>query len=462
VSRRRFLYGIGSAVASAALPRKPAAADRNRRPNILFILADDLGYADLSCYGRRDYRTPVLDELASDGMQFTQAYSNSCVCSPTRIALATGRYQYRLPAGLEEPIGAAGQAAGSGSGLPPSHPTVASQLRAAGYRTALIGKWHLGEPPSFGPLKSGYEHFFGIVGGGVDYVSHTAPGPGLPDLYEGEQQVKRDGYLTDLLSDKAVEFVQASKRADKPFFLSLHYTAPHWPWQVPGDAPMPKERVLFDLEGGSLEVYGRIVRSLDSGIGRVLQSLRAAGLDRSTLVVFTSDNGGERFSDNWPFTGQKMDLLEGGLRVPLIARWKGEIPRGTTTEQVSITMDWFPTLLALGGSAPDPAHPTDGIDLSAHLRGGDALRARTLFWRMLYRNQAAMRSGDWKYLRIGEDEFLFDLATDVRERANRRRYEPQRFAQLKASWQEWNASMLPLPPSQRPYFDRSDLAGYHD
>jgi arylsulfatase A-like enzyme len=462
VSRRRFLSGLGCAAAAAALPRSTSAADRVRRPNILFILADDLGYADLSCYGRRDYRTPVLDELAADGMRFTQAYANSCVCSPTRVALATGRYQYRLAAGLEEPIGALGLVAGEASGLPPLHPTSASLLRAAGYRTALIGKWHLGEPPNFGPLQSGYDQFFGIAGGGVDYVSHTAPGPGLPDLYDGEKLVSVEGYLTDLLSDKAVEFVKASKRADKPFFLSLHYTAPHWPWQAPGDSAMPKERVLFDLEGGSLEVYARIMKSLDSGIGRVLKSLREAGVDRNTLVVFTSDNGGERFSDNWPFTGQKMDLLEGGIRVPLIARWRDGIRGGTTSGQVAISMDWVPTLLALGGSAPDPSFPSDGIDLSSVLRGGKEIGPRALYWRMLYRQQAAIRSGDWKYLRIGENEFLFDLAADARERANRRRYEPQRFADLKARFEQWNASMLPLPQSQRPYFNERDLAGYHN
>jgi arylsulfatase A-like enzyme len=465
LDRRSFLKSIGITAAAAAfqpLSRPARGADsatRPKRPNILFILADDLGYADLSCYGRRDYATPVLDQLAAEGLRFTQAYSNSSVCSPTRLALATGRYQYRLEAGLEEPIGPA-PAGEKPRGLPPGHPTLASSLRQAGYRTALIGKWHLGALPDYGPLKSGYEQFFGISGGGVDYASHSILG--RPDLYEGERPVEVAGYLTELLSNRAVEYVTGAKRHDAPFFLSLHFTAPHWPWQAPGDGPVAKERSLFDFAGGSLGVYARMVRALDAGIGRVLGALRKADLDSSTLIVFTSDNGGERFSDNWPFVGQKLDLLEGGTRVPQIARWTGVIPPDAVTQQVAITMDWMPTLLTLGAAAAHPEYPTDGMDLSETLRGTDAIAPRTLCWRMAYRNQAAIRAGDWKYLRIGANEFLFDLAADARERANRRSDEPQRFADLKAQWQSWNATMLPLPNSQRPYFDGGDLAGYYD
>jgi arylsulfatase A-like enzyme len=465
-NRRRFLAAASFAAAAAALPGIAAGArsvSGRQRPNILFILADDLGYADLSCYGRRDYETPVVDELAHEGTRFTQAYSNSAVCSPTRLALATGRYQYRLDAGLQEPIGAAGAAAEATHGLPPSHPSLASLLRKAGYRTALLGKWHLGELPNFGPLKSGYDQFFGISGGGADYVSHTAPGPeSKPDLYENERLVQVNGYLTDLLSDKAVEYVNAARRQDAPFLLSLHYTAPHWPWQAPGDGPVATNRVLFDLEGGSLQTYARIVRSLDSGIGRVLKALRRAGIDRDTLIVFTSDNGGERFSDNWPFVGQKMDLLEGGIRVPQIVRWKGTLPAARVCAQPTITMDWMPTLLSVGGGAVDPAYPSDGMDLSALLHADLPVVSRSLYWRMFTTRQAALRDGDWKYLRIRDNEFLFDLATDARERANRRKEEPQRFAALKAKWEAWNAGMLPLPANLRPYFGASDLAGYHD
>ncbi|HEU4779085.1 MAG TPA: sulfatase-like hydrolase/transferase [Steroidobacteraceae bacterium] len=459
--RRRFLVSLGSGMAFVAMARGAAAAAASRqRPNILFILADDLGFADLSCYGRRDYQTPVLDELAAEGVRFTQAYSNSPVCSATRVALATGRYQYRLATGLEEPINA--RTTGDASGLSPAHPTLPSMLRTAGYRTALIGKWHLGALPGYSPLKSGYDQFFGIAGGAADYVSHTAPPRDTPDLYDGERLTEANGYLTDVLSDKAVEYVRDARRHDAPFLLSLHYTAPHWPWQAPGDTPTPKDRALFHFEGGSLDVYARMVRSMDTGIGRVLAALRATKLDRSTLVVFTSDNGGERFSDNWPLSGQKLDLLEGGIRVPQIVRWKGELPAGSVTDQVMVSMDWVPTLLTLGRGAADAGYPLDGIDLSALLQGARRVERRTLHWRMNYRNQAATRSGDWKYLRIGSSEFLFDLATDARERANRRKDEPERFAALKSQWESWNAQMLPLPTAPARYFNGSDLAGYYD
>jgi arylsulfatase A-like enzyme len=203
---------------------------------------------------------------------------------------------------------------------------------------------------------------------------------------------------------------------------------------------------------------------MDAGIGRVLAALRLAKLDSSTLVVFTSDNGGERFSDNWPFSGQKLDLLEGGIRVPQIARWKGKLPAGSVTEQVMISMDWLPTLLALSEGSADVGFPLDGMDLSGLMHGARRVMPRTLHWRMNYRNQAAIRAGNWKYLRIGESEFLFDLANDARERANRRKDEPARFAALKSQWESWNAQMLPLPPAvarSRDY-DGSDLAGYYD
>ena len=211
-----------------------------QRPNIIFIVADDLGFADLGCYGGREAAfgpvSPVLDRLAANGLKFTQGYSNSPVCSPTRFALMTARYQYRLRGAAEEPINS--KSKGSQTlGLPPAHPTLPSLLRGAGYRTALIGKWHLGYPPTFGPLKSGYEEFFGPMSGGVDYFSH-ASNNGTHDLYAGEEEKHEEGYLTDLLSQRAVDYVRRmapGAAQGTPFFLSLHYTAPHWPWETRED-----------------------------------------------------------------------------------------------------------------------------------------------------------------------------------------------------------------------------------
>ncbi|HPV25372.1 MAG TPA: sulfatase-like hydrolase/transferase, partial [Casimicrobium sp.] len=208
---------------------------RDDRPNIIFIVADDLGYADLGCYGGRDASfgavSPVIDQLAANGIKFTQGYSNSPVCSPTRFGLMTARYQYRLRGAAEEPINS--KSKGSTTlGLPPEHPTLPSQLKANGYRTALFGKWHLGYPPNFSPLLSGYDEFFGPMSGGVDYFTHCATN-GDHDLYQGDAEVPTPGYLTDLISQRAVEYVKAG--SDAPFFLSLHYTAPHWPWETRDD-----------------------------------------------------------------------------------------------------------------------------------------------------------------------------------------------------------------------------------
>ena len=413
------------------------------RPNILFIMADDLGYADLSVYGQTHYETPHLDRLAAQGARFTQAYSNSAVCSATRFALITGRYQYRLRGGLEEPI--AGRA--HELGLPPEHPTLPSLLKAQGYDTALIGKWHLGHPPKFGPLLSGYDRFFGNLGGVVDYFTHK-PGVGehVPrDLWEGTVPVERVGYYTQILADESSAYIrQRGATPDQPFFLSLHFTAPHWPWEGPDDAHVARElRDLFHYDGGGLAKYAEIVRALDAAVGQVLAALDEAGLADNTLVVFTSDNGGERFSKTWPFTGQKTELLEGGLRVPTLLRWPGVVAP-QVQEQVSITMDWLPTLLAAAGAREAEGFPSDGLDILPVLRGARASFDRTLYWRYKSQSQRAVREGDWKYLKINDNEFLFDLARDPLERANLREREPAVFERLRASWDEWNAGFLPI------------------
>jgi len=344
--RREFLKTAALGVSSAALltSRPTVAAPR---PNIVFILADDLGWADLSCYGRPDYKTPNIDRLASQGMKFTKAYSGAPVCTPTRVSFQTGRYPARLPVGMFEPIPDRTQLAErvKGLGIPTDHPTVGSLIKAAGYDTAMFGKWHLGYLPEFGPLKHGYDEFFGILSGAGDYFSHKDM-EGLPDLWEGEAPVERVGYLTDLLTDRASDFVR--KRHTKPFYLNLNYTSPHWPWEGTQD-----ERISRSLKGGydnwvaggSLEIYGEMMKNLDANIGRLLSALKAAGLEQNTLVIFNSDNGGERFSFNWPFVGMKFDLHEGGIRVPAIVKWPGVTKAGTSTDQVAITMDWFATCL---------------------------------------------------------------------------------------------------------------------
>ena len=420
-----------------------------RRPNLIFIVADDLGYADLGCYGGRPAGfgavSPVLDAMAANGLRFTQGYANSPVCSPTRFALMTARWQYRLRGAAEEPINS--RSRGSTTlGLPPDHPTLPSLLKGAGYRTALIGKWHLGYPPNFGPLRSGYEEFFGPMSGGVDYFTH-ADSAGRHDLYEGEAEQAQDGYLTDLITGRAIDWLQRVVREERPFFLSLHYTAPHWPWETRDDRELAfnLQGSLFHLAGGNIHTYRRMIHHMDEGIGRLLDALRRVGRLDDTLIVFTSDNGGERFSDNWPLVGGKMDLTEGGIRVPYIVQWPAVISPGGVSTQHCLTMDWSATLLDAAGVAADAGHPLDGVSLLPVLREPAKTFRRTMHWRMNHRGQRALRDGDWKYLRVDGNDYLFDITQDERERANRAALEPGRLQRLRADWEAWNATMPPIP-----------------
>jgi arylsulfatase A-like enzyme len=247
-------------------------------------------------------------------MRFTQAYANSAVCTATRVALITARYQYRLAVGLEEPLSTR---VPRKLGLPPDHPTLPSVLKEAGYRTALIGKWHFGMPPDFGPLQSGYDRFYGFRSGAVDYFTHKS-GPlasDTEDLWDDDVRVSQPGYLTDILGSRAVEAVETYAKSGQPFLISLHFNAPHWPREAPGDeAEAQRLKSLFHYDGGTQRPYQRMIQQMDLQIGRVVKALDVHGVADDTIVVFTSDNGGERYSDTWPFTGRKTELLEGGLR----------------------------------------------------------------------------------------------------------------------------------------------------
>ncbi len=442
IPRRSFLQSSFAAAAGTALPR--LHWPRARTPNILFILADDLGYGDLSCYGRPDYRTANIDRLARGGLRFTSNYTAAAVCTPTRVALMTGRYPARLPIGLMEPL-----VYGDDSvGLPPEHPTPASLLKVAGYETALIGKWHLGFLPEHGPIRHGFDEFYGILGGGVDYFSHRAPA-GKLDLHEGNVTVDHAGYMTDLLTDRAVQFVRRRRAA--PFYLALHYTAPHWPWEGPGDsaasrtyrsvADTVKDRYVKGYaDGGSFRVFAAMMQRLDEGVGRLLRALEDTGQSRDTFVVFTSDNGGERYSYNWPASAGKGSLREGGIRVPAIVHWPGRVAAGRATDESVITMDWTATMLGLAGAVPDPDYPLDGIDLTSLCLGKAGPIDRTLFWRT--RAQDAARRGRWKYVRIERDEMLFDIPNDPGEQSDRDIYEPATLTALREEFRQWSNRML--------------------
>jgi arylsulfatase A-like enzyme len=444
ITRREFIGAVGTTAAVSALGPRAAGAQQaggaGERPNVLFILADDLGYGDLSCYGRPDYETPILDGLAAQGLKFLDNYAAAPVCTPTRCAFITGRYPQRLPVGLEEPLARASPEVG----IPDGHPTVATRMRAAGYATALIGKWHLGWKPEFNPTRHGFDEFFGALSGALDYFTHLAPDAGgapAPDLWENETRADRPGYLTDLFTERAIDYVTRAR--DKPFYLSLHYNAPHSPWEGPDDSGLDHTDHGAGpmTNGGSLDAFAKLMVSMDAGIGRVLGALERARLERNTLVIFTSDNGGERYSYHWPFSFQKLYLNEGGLRVPAIVRWPGVVAPNSVSAQPAITMDWTATILAAAGARDDPRYPLDAESLLPTLRGERGVHERALFWRT--RTREAARIGDWKYVKDGDAAHLYDLSVDLGEKTPLEREMPDVFARVKNRYDAWAAEMLP-------------------
>jgi arylsulfatase A-like enzyme len=461
VSRRRFVEvagatgaGLAASLADASWTPANAAQERpfaavarrgqRRRPNLLVIMADDLGWADLSCYGAPTLRTPNLDRLALSGVRFTSGYSASSVCSPTRFGLYTGRYPGRLAGGLEEPIAQRNER----NGIPLDHPTLASLVKGQGYETSMIGKWHCGFLPWFSPTRLGWDKFFGNFSGAVDYFSKIA-NDAMHDLYEGDVEIQDLRYYTDILAERATEFVR--RRHDGSWLLNLNFTTPHWPWEGRADQAVSEELTartkageflaLFHLDGGSLETYREMVEALDQAIGRVLRALERSGQARDTVVLFKSDNGGERFSYNWPFSGAKQDVREGGIRVSTLLAWPDRLRRRQVSNLPVVTMDWMATLVALAGAQPDPDYPLDGIDLSDYLLRGRAVPNRDLFWRM--RGQRALRRGNLKYLRLADGiDHLYDLAADPREQADLARRRPDDLAALRAAWERIDATQL--------------------
>jgi arylsulfatase A-like enzyme len=409
-----------------------------QRPNIIYIMTDDMGYADLSGYGRKDYKTPNLDKLASQGMKFTDAYAAGPLCTPTRTGLMTGRYPARTNVGLKEPL----TPKDSAFGLSPAHPSMATLIKAKGYETVLIGKWHLGVLPQYSPLKNGFDYFYGIHSGAADYISHKGEGK-RNDFYENESPVSQEGYLTDLFSQKAISFLKQPHT--KPFLLILNYNAPHWPWQGPTDKAYADTTDF--RKGGSPSIYAAMMKSLDDGVGAVIKALDETGLSKQTIVFFTNDNGGEKFSDNGEFAKDKGTLWEGGIRVPAFVRWPGKIKAGTITTQAAITMDWTATILAAGGAAPDPKFPLDGMDLMPLLLDKRNAVNRTFYWRTFQRNkQKAIREGKWKYLQDEGEEYLFDLLTDPGEKMNLKASNAAMFQHLKNMYTEWEKTVLtPIP-----------------
>ena len=414
-------------------------------PNVVLIITDDMGYADLSSYGAKDIRTPNIDKLARDGARLTQFYANAPVCTPTRAGLITGRWQQRV--NLEYPLGLH-RPADYDRGLTPTGRTLPQLMKNAGYATALVGKWHLGWKPEYSPIRHGFDYFFGLKSGFHDFYTHTTPDTPISgglDLYENDSQVAVSGYTTDLITDRSIRFIERSARG--PFFIDVAYNAPHWPYQRPDKPGVARDSARhlrpWDDSTSTRADYVAMVERVDNGVGKILSALERLGLRDNTIVIFTNDNGGEWLSNNAPFFHTKFTVWEGGLRVPAIVRWPGHIRPGTVSQQVGITMDLTRSIVAAAG-APVPADLVlDGIDIFPILEGKAPEQKRTLYWRTLSppRRMSAIRDGDWKLLLDAGIPMLFNLKDDVGERNNLVNRETTIVKRLFAQYQAWEAEV---------------------
>lgn len=407
------------------------------RPNIVLILADDLGYGSLGCYGNAEVKTPNIDRLAADGVRLTDFHSNGPMCSPTRAALMTGRYPQRCAWVADEELSPVFRTQRKENikqrwawGIATNELTLPVLLQQAGYRTALIGKWHLGYDFKFHPLNYGFDEFRGYVGGAVDYHTHIAvAGTKELDWWRDKKIADEPSYTTDLLTKYATNFI--ARTHDRPFFLYLAHAAPHEPWQG-RDANAKKSPT---------ETYKEMLAVMDESVGAVLAALREHHLETNTLVIFCSDNGPAAprgFAANGPLQGKKGSLLEGGHRVPFIASWPGVIPSGTTSGQTVMTMDFLPTFARLAGATPPPGHQLDGVDILPLLKANVSPVNRVLHW--LFGNNWSVRKGAWKLTGKGEDALtLVNLAGDLEEENNLIKDKPELVNELLKLHREWIA-----------------------
>lgn len=429
------LLMIALALAFTLIPAHAAHAQEKpkRRPNIVILLADDLGYADVGFHGCKDIPTPNIDKLAKSGVRFTSGYVSGPYCSPTRAGLLTGRYQTRF--GHEFNPGGAKQ------GLPLDQTTIAQRFRALGYATALIGKWHLGGDAKMHPTERGFQEYFGFLGGAHSYF----PGKGK-DILRGNTPVEEKEYLTDALGREACAFID--KNAKEPFFLYLAFNAVH----TPMEATQKYLDRFPNLKAGQRKTYCAMMSAMDDAIGKVLDKLREKGLEEDTIIFFFSDNGGPTMvgttingSINFPLRGSKRQLLEGGVRVPFLMAWKGRLPAGKTYDQPIIQLDILPTALTAAGAEIKSDWKLDGVDLMPFLEGKkNEPPHEALFWR--FGDQMAMRKGDMKMVRYDSTGIhLYNLKDDIGESKDLAAGQPELLRAMQSAWGEWDkGNVAPL------------------
>jgi len=409
---KRHLFFI--TVCFAVLFAGPAfplhGSDEERKPNIIIILADDYGYGDVGCYGSERFLTPNIDALAAGGLRFTDFHSNGAVCSPTRAALLTGRYQQRT--GINGVVTAAGH---RHTGLDLGETTFAEVLKSEAYNTALFGKWHLGYLPEYNPVHQGFDEFIGYVSGNVDYHAHLDQ-TGEEDWWKQDQLDPECGYTTDLITDHGVDFIR--RHREKPFLLYIAHEAPHYPYQGRRDPPRYTREEGRTEDPVTPEVYKEMIEVMDEGVGRITQAVADAGLTENTFIFFFSDNGPAGPGSAGPLRGKKGQIWEGGHRVPAIAYWPGKIEAGSVSDLPGMGADLLPTMAAIAGASVSEDLTLDGINLLPHLVENKILAPRSLFWSL--NNQLAIRQGDFKLItNTSFSKFsLYNLRTDLGEEIN--------------------------------------------
>jgi arylsulfatase A len=412
-------------------------------PNIVFIMADDLGYGDVGCYGNSQNNTPNIDALAAGGLRFTDFHSSGPMCSPTRAGTMTGVYQQRFGPNFD---GAISGVEDFNTGLPLEALTIAEVLRANGYATGCFGKWHLGFQPPYFPTKQGFDEFRGLGSGDGDFFTHVDRS-GREDWWLNDDKAPEEGYTTELLTRHSIDFIKRHK--EEPFFLYVPHLAIHFPWQGPDDPPhrQPGTEYHNDKWGvipdrSNVHPHSKaMIEALDKSVGEIMGALKKEGLLENTLVVFTSDNGGyinysggfQNISSNGPLRGQKAQVYEGGHRVPAIVSWPNKIKAGVSSQTTHST-DWFPTFAKLAGISISNIQ-LDGLDLAPLLFEGKALEDRRLFWRI--RGNWAIRSGPWKLVHANDKTELYNLADDIGETKDLASSMPARVKRLTDAWNAW-------------------------